>query len=54
MNRFLTVFFLKLLIDINLAEKILKEYETKWKRFGLLIFQPFIPFSTSILIYIDY
>ena len=51
-NRILTV--LKLLIDINLAEKILKENETKWKRFGLFIFQPFIWFSTLSTIDINW
>ena len=57
-NRFLTVFKKLLLIDINLIEKVSKENETKWKRFGLFIFQPFIRFETFstklILINIDF
>ena len=50
-NRFINYYnFLELLIHIDLAVGIWKENETKWKRFGLFIFQPFI---RLILIDID-
>ena len=44
---------LKLVIDTNLVEKVWKENETKWKRFNLFIFQPFIRILTFSTYFIN-